>query len=214
MARSLVTLMAICALGLLWTTAASASQGSCSSQLSRTANSRTVSADALDQSLFNDAVLHYVNVERCIRGLSPLRSDGSLIRATRQHSAHMASNAYISHNSKQTGYSGLKDRLSRARVRYNVAGENIAKSFVFAFDRRSVSGDASSCKFRFSSNGRNVPRHTYDSLAKNLVLLWMESPTHRSNILHNSFHRAGATIGIESDPKFCGTSYVAQNFAN
>ena len=212
MARSFVTWMAICALGLFWTTAASASQGSCNSQLSGSANSRTVSADALDQNLFNDAVLHYVNVERCSRGLSPLRSDSNLIRATRQHSTHMARNAYISHNSRQAGYRDLQDRLSKARVKYNLAGENVAKSFVFAFDRRNV-GSQSQCQFKFS-NGATVPRHTYDSLAKDLVVLWMESPAHRKNILERSFHRVGATIGVNNDPNFCGTVYVAQNFAN
>ena len=181
-------------------------------QLSGSANSRTVSADALDQSLFNDAVLYYVNIERCNRGLSPLRSDNNLIRATRQHSTHMARNAYISHNSKQTGYRNLQDRLSKANVRYNLAGENVAKSFVFAFDRRNV-GSQSQCQFKFS-NGATVPRHTYDSLAKDLVVLWMESPAHRKNILERSFHRVGATIGVNNDPNFCGTVYVAQNFAN
>ena len=212
MARSLVTLMALCALGVFWTTTASAAQDNCTAPLSGTANSRIVSADALDQSLFNDAVLHYVNVERCSRGLAPLRSDNNLIQATQQHSDHMARNAYVSHSSKQAGYRNLQDRLSKARVRYNIAGENVAKSFVFAFDRRNV-GAQSRCNFKFS-NGTTVPRHTYDSLAKDLVVLWMESPAHRKNILENSFNRAGATIGVNIDPNFCGTVYVAQNFAN
>lgn len=130
MARSLVTWLAICALGLIWTTTASASQGSCNTQLTRVANSRTVSADALDQNLFNIAVLHYVNIERCNHGLTPLRSDNNLIRATSQHSRHMASNAYVSHKSRQSGYRNLQDRLSKARVNYRVAGENVIKSFV------------------------------------------------------------------------------------
>jgi len=213
MARSFAALMAFFALGIFWTTAATASQSSCSSPLAGNADNRTVSADALDQELFNAAVLHYVNIERCKRGLSPLRSDNTLIRATRQHALHMASNAYVSHNSKQAGYRNLQDRLSKARVNYRIAGENVAKSFVFAFDRRNV-GAQSACNFRFKSTGGAVPRHTYDSLAKDLVVLWMESPTHRSNILHTSFRRAGATIGVNNDPSFCGTVYVAQNFAN
>lgn len=214
MARSLVTLMAICALGLIWTTAASASQGSCNTQLSRTVNSRAVSADRLDQNLFNDTVLYYVNIERCNRGLTPLRSDNTLIRATRQHSRHMASNAYISHKSQQSGYRNLQDRLTKAHVKYRIAGENVAKSFVFAFDRRNVGSGRAQCEFNFASNGRAVPRHTYDTLAKDLVVLWMASPTHRSNILHRDFRRAGATFGVDPDTSFCGTIYAAQNFAN
>ena len=205
--------MAIFALGTFWTTAASAAQGSCNTRLSASAGSKAVSADALDQGLFNNAVLFYVNVERCNRGLTPLESDSTLIRATSQHTTHMATNAYVSHKSKQSGYRNLQDRLSKARVRYRIAGENVAKSFVFAFNRQNV-GASAQCQFRFSSNGSRVPRHTYDSLAKDLVVLWMESPTHRSNILHRDFRRAGATIGVNNDPNFCGTVYVAQNFAN
>lgn len=205
--------MAVFVFGLTIGTSASASQATCNAPLTSAADSRVVTPNALDQALFNDAVLHYVNVERCRRGLSPLKSDNSLIRATRQHALHMATNSYVSHNSKQAGYRNLQDRLSRARVKYRIAGENVAKSFVFAFDRRNI-GTKSACNFRFTNTGGSVPRHTYDSLAKDLVVLWMESPTHRSNILHNSFHRAGATIGVNEDPNFCGTVYVAQNFAN
>ena len=205
--------MAVFALGTFWTTAASAAQGSCITRLSASASSKAVSADALDQTLFNDAVLYYVNAERCARGLAPLGSDNTLIRATSQHSTHMASNAYVSHTSKQAGYRNLQDRLSRARVRYRIAGENVAKSFVFAFNRQNI-GASARCQFRFSSNGSRVPRHTYESLAKDLVVLWMESPTHRSNILHRDFRRAGATIGVNNDSNYCGTIYVAQNFAN
>lgn len=213
MARSLVTLMAICAFGLLSTTAALASQGGCTGQLTSAADNRVVSAETLDQTLFNAAVLHYVNIERCNRGLTPLKSDNKLIRATRQHSSNMASNAYVSHQSQQSGYRNLKDRLTKANVRYQVAGENVAKSFVFAFDRRNI-GSSGNCQFRFSSTGGVVPRHTYDSLAKDLVSLWMESPTHRRNILYRDYRRAGATIGIDTDSSYCGTVYVAQNFAN
>ncbi len=214
MARSLVTLMAICALGLIWTTAAFASQGSCNTQLTHIANSRAVSAETLDQSLFNVAVLHYVNIERCNRGLAPLRSDNNLIRATSQHSRHMASNAYVSHKSQQSGYRNLQDRLSKARVNYRVAGENVIKSFVFAFNRQAVGGDRANCRFSYASNGNPVPRHTYDSLAKDLVALWMASTTHRKNILHRDYRRAGATFGVNADPNYCGTVYAAQNFAN
>ncbi|MGE4612081.1 MAG: CAP domain-containing protein [Paracoccaceae bacterium] len=214
MARSLVALMVFCTFGVLWTTAASAAPASCNATLSSNASSRAVTADALDQALFNDAVLHYVNVERCNRGLTPLRSDNDLIQATSQHSAHMASNAYVSHNSRQAGYRELQDRLSKAKVQYRVAGENVIKSYVFAFNRQNIGSSGRACQFRFASNGSRVPRHTYNSLAKDLVALWMVSKTHRSNILHRDFSRAGATFGVDGNSSLCGTVYAAQNFAN
>lgn len=180
----------------------------------REAQTTEIFAGRVDQKLFNFAVLHYVNEERCRRGLTQLQTDIKLLRATNQHSAHMAANGYTSHTSRQVGYRDLQDRLAKANVHYRVAGENVVKSYVFDFDRRSVSKGPSDCDFKFNSNGRAVERHSYDTLAKDLVDLWMESPTHKSNILYPQYRHAGATAAISVDQGLCGTIYAVQNFSS
>lgn len=175
---------------------------------------REISQTNIDQNLFNAAVLYYVNEERCSRGLAKLQPDTQLMRATIQHSTHMAANAYVSHQSRQIGYRDLQDRLAKAHVVYRLAGENVAKSYVFAFDKQPVFGDEGSCSYKFAHNGDRVRRHTYGTLAKDLVGLWMASPTHRSNILHRGYRRAGATFGMNAAAGFCGTIYAVQNFAS
>jgi len=199
---------------MLFSSEVEASQRDCNPQLESGARAREVRVGNIDQELFNSSVLTYVNVERCKRGLVQLQPDASLMRATLQHSSHMATNTYVSHKSTQAGYRDLQDRLAKAGVHYRVAGENVAKSFVFAFNKQSISGDRANCRFNYASNGNRVPRHTYDTLAKDLVILWMASPTHRSNILHRSFRKVGATFDINSGQGFCGTIYAAQNFSN
>lgn len=204
----------IFAAGYLLPVTATASQYDCTPQLSSSASARAVRQNGIDQELFNTAVLFYVNVERCNQGLVTLRPDARFMQATFQHSSHMAANAYVSHKSRQAGFRNLQDRLAKANAKYRVAGENIVQSFVYAFNKQSVSSNPENCSFNFVRNGSRVPRHTYDTLAKDLVSLWMASPTHRSNILHRSYRRAGATFGINSNQGFCGTIYAVQNFSN
>ncbi|HSF92343.1 MAG TPA: CAP domain-containing protein [Paracoccaceae bacterium] len=172
-----------------------------------------ISPTSVDQALFDAAVLHFVNIERCAHGLSALRSDASLQRATARHSEHMATNAYLSHKSRAPGMRDLADRLKKARVSYKVAGENIAKSFVFAFYKSPIGGNSATCDFKYAKSGAKVPVHTYASMAEDLVDMWMDSPSHRKNILYAGFRRAGATANIDAS-EYCGTIYAAQNFAN
>lgn len=214
MFNNLEAAIVIIAVGFLLPATASASRYACAPQPIGSELVREVRQSTIDQHLFNTAVLYYVNEERCSRGLTELQPDTRLMRATLQHSAHMAANAYVSHKSRQIGFRDLQDRLAKARVVYRFAGENVAKSFVFAFDKQLVSSDQGSCRFNYASNGSRVPRHTYGTLAKDLVDLWMASPTHRSNILHSGYRRAGATFGINTAQGFCGTVYAVQNFAN
>jgi len=126
----------------------------------------------------------------------------------------MATNAYVSHKASQIGFRNLQDRLAKADVKYRLAGENVAQNFVYAFNKQNVSRNQENCGFNFVNNGSRVPRHTYDTLAKDLVANWMASPIDRSNILHHSYRRAGATFGINSAQGFCGTIYAVQNFSN
>lgn len=206
--------VSVFAAGYLLPASATASQYNCTPQLSSSASDREVRQNGIDQELFNTAVLFYVNVERCNQRLATLQPDARLMQATFQHSSHMAANAYVSHKSRQAGFRDLQDRLAKANAEYRVAGENIVQSFVYAFNKQSVSSNPENCSFNFVRNGSRVPRHTYDTLAKDLVSLWMASPTHRSNILHRNYRRAGATFGINSTQGFCGTIYAVQNFSN
>lgn len=65
-----------------------------------------------------------LNEERARQGLPPLRADPELAEVARRHSADMFARGYFSHVTPE-GHDP-SDRIREARVRYLVAGENIA----------------------------------------------------------------------------------------
>lgn len=70
-------------------------------------------------------ILNLVNEERSSRGLSALTLDSSLNEVAQLKAEDMAENRYFSHNSPT--YGSAFDMLKEYGIRYNTAGENIAK---------------------------------------------------------------------------------------
>lgn len=69
-------------------------------------------------------LLEMVNAERMQRGLKPLQPDPELTRVARAHSRDMFARSYFSHVSPDRD--DPFDRMREAKVRYLVAGENLA----------------------------------------------------------------------------------------
>ncbi|HEY0887345.1 MAG TPA: CvpA family protein [Ramlibacter sp.] len=69
-------------------------------------------------------MLEMVNAERLQRGLKPLQADPELTQVARAHSRDMFARSYFSHVSPDRD--DPFDRMREARVRYLVAGENLA----------------------------------------------------------------------------------------
>lgn len=70
-------------------------------------------------------VLRLVNIERQKEGLTPLVADSQLSNVARKKSEDMATNNYFSHTSPT--YGSLSNMLKSFGVKYNAAGENIAR---------------------------------------------------------------------------------------
>jgi len=69
-------------------------------------------------------MLEMVNAERTQRGLKPLQADPELTQVARAHSRDMFARGYFSHVSPDRD--DPFDRMREAKVRYLVAGENLA----------------------------------------------------------------------------------------
>ncbi len=69
-------------------------------------------------------MLQLINEERSQNGLPPLSSDTKLTAAARAHSADMFTRGYFSHNTPEN--INPFQRLHRAGIKYNYAGENLA----------------------------------------------------------------------------------------
>lgn len=71
-------------------------------------------------------VLDAINRERTSRGLSPLQLDPELVRLARQKSQDFIDNKYFAHRSPVLG--SAYDMMRKAGIKYNYAGENLAKT--------------------------------------------------------------------------------------
>lgn len=120
-------------------------------------------------------VVRLTNLERANLGLNPLVWDEKLARAARYHAADMAHDVYFDHASF--------DRKDGRLVRLGIE---------FARIRR----------FDGKGSGENIALMPTDS-AEEVVRRWMESRSHKENILNPAYRRVG--VG------FCG-GYWVQDF--
>ena len=171
------------------------------------------SAKSINASLLDASVRLEVNYHRCRAGLPPLRSEARLTKIAKGHSDWMARARNLSHKSTVSGRRTLKDRMKRTGIRYTAAAENIGVLPRFRIGRKRFSvRDAASCQFTDSA-GQAVPAHSYQSLSRKIVGMWLASPGHRRNILNPGMRVAGAAIALDTKARFCGQYYITQNFS-
>ena len=175
---------------------------------------QSIDPQAIDQWLFDAAVRHAANAERCRRGLPPLAADPALALAASLHSGDMVRHGFFDHSSPVSGRGTLRDRLSPGAAQYIRAAENIAEISLYGFAGRHFSRrDPAACDFTFTPGGPSIPRQSYAGAARTLIGNWMDSAGHRRNLLHPDMTRHGAGVAFRPDPAICGTLVVVQDFA-
>ena len=174
---------------------------------------QTVPTTRIDQSLLSRSVRNEVNFHRCRAGLPALRDAGrGLDKQAAKHSQWMASTQQLSHRSTVPGLSTLKQRVSAAGVRYRTGAENIGMVHRYQIDnRRFKILDSQQCNFT-AQQGQTLPAHSYASLARHIVNLWMDSPGHRRNILDRQVNRVSTAVAFDPKAKYCGRFWLTQNF--
>ena len=108
----------------------------------------------------------------------------------------------------------LTQRLKRQSVSFRLAAENIAMDKVYRLLGRPISMNSSGCNFTYGDTREPVPKHTYASLAEQVVNRWLASPGHRKSLLSTRFQRLGSGVGIDPGGVACGDLYLVQNFAD
>ncbi|MFT3973539.1 MAG: CAP domain-containing protein [Amaricoccus sp.] len=173
-----------------------------------------VSLDAPDQQLFGEAVLRYSNAARAASGRAPLRLDAGLSQAASDHARNMARLRTHSHVLPVKGQRDLKQRIHRQSLSFRLAAENIARDKVFRLLGRPISVAHDGCRFTDGDTGAPVPRHTYASLAQQVVNRWLASPPHRASLLSKNYTRLGTGIAADATGPACGDFYLVQDFAD
>lgn len=207
-----IKIIAACIGAALFLTAPDAAEA-CSRTVSKKAAQTIVPAGRINQSLLEDAIREEVNFHRCRAGLRQVGDAGTgMSRQAQKHSAWMARTQQLTHRSTVPGASTLKQRVKNAGLRIRTGSENIGMVHRYRIDnRRFKILNSSACQFA-TYEGQALPAHSYASLARHVVDLWMQSPGHRKNILDKRVSKMSAAVAFDPKAQYCGRFWVTQNF--
>lgn len=185
----------------------------CSRSVSQTAAKTVVPANRIDQGLLEAAIRAEVNYHRCRAGLRDVSDAGSaLAKQAEKHSIWMAKTQQLTHRSTVAGAATLQQRVKNAGLKVRTGSENIGMVHRYQIDNhRFKILNSSACQFA-TYEGQALPAHSYASLARHIVNLWMESPGHRRNILDKKVSRMSAAVAFDPNAQYCGRFWVTQNF--
>lgn len=206
--KKLITIIAFLSATFLFTLDAQA----CSRRTVPGSDKMIMPERRINESLLDAAVRVEVNYYRCRAGLRPVRSDTGLRKLAKGHSKWMARASNMSHISTVSGRRTLGDRLKRSGIRWKAAAENIGMVHRFQLEAQRFYAGNSSCEFT-NSTGHKIQPHSYKSLARYIVKLWMGSPGHRHNIMDRRMTKVGTAIALDRKAQFCGTYYITQDFS-
>ena len=147
-------------------------------------------------------VFQYTNEERNKHGKSSLTNDARLASIARGHSYDMGNRGFFDHDTPEgleptdrannAGHSCRKDYGSYYTI--GIA-ENIAQHWLYT-------------SYMTIGIKSSYTWHSEESLAREIVDGWMNSPGHRENILDSDYDRLGVGISITKDDAV----YATQNF--
>lgn len=183
----------------------------CSRAVSKKAAQTIVPTGRIDQNLLDDAIRAEVNYHRCRAGLSNVTDAGNgLAKQAKRHSQWMARSQQLTHRSTVAGAATLKQRVKASGVKFKTGSENIGMVHRYQIDNRrfKIKGQ---CQFA-TYEGKALPAHSYASLARHSVNLWMNSPGHRKNILDRKVKKVSTAVAFDPNAQYCGRFWLTQNF--
>ncbi|MEL7026148.1 MAG: CAP domain-containing protein [Pseudomonadota bacterium] len=185
----------------------------CTRALPAKATQIVVPTSRINHSLFDQSVRAEVNYHRCRAGLGALGDAGNSIeKVARGHSNWMAQRQILSHQSTVPGQASLRQRIKSTGVSFRTGSENIGMVHRYRIDnRRFKIVDAGSCQFA-TFEGAPLRAHSYATLARHIVQLWMDSPGHRKNILDGRVSKTTVAVAFDPNAQYCGRYWVTQNF--
>lgn len=172
-----------------------------------------VPAKGINQSLLDEAIRVEVNYHRCRAGLPALgRAGPALVKQAEKHSRWMAKTQQLTHRSTVAGSATLKQRLKKAGLRFKTGAENIGMVHRYQIDnKRFKIVNSGACQFT-TYQGQPLPAHSYASLARHVVNLWMNSPGHRKNILNRQVTKMSSAVAFDPNAQYCGRFWLTQKF--
>jgi uncharacterized protein YkwD len=160
------------------------SPGELASPLADAAANATDPAE-IDEQQVEMLVRESINERRADRGLASLSSSASLQEQARLHSEDMVGHDELAHDLPG---STTEERLTMASC--DAGGENVAQTW---YQERVDTAEGE----RYTGDE--------DELAEALVMQWMNSPSHRENLLREEWSETGVGIELTDDDKVYAT---------
>lgn len=176
---------------------------------------RAIDTAACDAALVEEAVFAAANKARAARNLNPLLPHPVLSRSARKTSLEQARNRTLSHTSRDPERRHLQDRLRKEGIRLiNVTvGENLGVDYILRIADRPFYMDSTRVPpAPVNAETLNpIAPFTYRQFGETMVDHWLNSPTHRENLLNPRFEwmGVGAVSGLYQD---FDAVYVTQHF--
>ena len=201
-------------LALLFTVGFAAAANACTVQAVSGSNER-INPKKINVAKMSQVITAYTNQARCQKRRKPLAYSKTLTKAADGHAKWMGKNSKLSHTSNKAGHRDLRARFKKARVKFRAGAENIAQTARLTIPPGETFRilDAGSCKFQ-RKNGQPIVPHTYDSLGKELVRLWVVSKGHNKNLMNRKFNNMGGAVGYDPKGRYCGAFYAVQVFSD
>lgn len=186
----------------------------CNRSVSKKAAATIVPTGRIDQVLLDQAIRTEVNYHRCRAGLRKVGDAGKgMGREAEKHSTWMAKTQNLKHRNTISGSKTLQQRVQRAGIRnVRTGSENIGMVHRYQVDGlRFRIIDSNACQFA-TYDGQALGAHSYATLARHIVTLWMNSPGHRKNILDRTVTKTRTSVAFDGVSKYCGRFWLTQNF--
>ena len=170
-----------------------------------------------DLNFLNATLFHLTNIERVKHGFSVLGFYEELYRSALLHSEMMIRHDFFDHlNKKQRQWREPSDRIFYFEDSYRAIAENIVENNLLDHQgsvlRYRTEYTSDGTLVYLDEQGTLIPYASYLSIAKRLVLQWMNSPPHRANILDERFNLLGCACAIDTQ-KIPVLIRCTQNFA-
>ena len=146
----------------------------------------------LDETTVESLVIEKVNQQRLAEGLDPVEHNPALTAVARNHSADMVNREYYAHENPEG--EGPGDRVRHGGLDCEAVGENIAGTWY---------------QKEVETNGGSKRHTNPEELADGVVDQWLNSLSHRNNMLDPRWEETGVGVVYTADrevivtQKFC-----------
>ncbi len=158
---------------------------------------RKINPEDFNPELLNAAIFFATNEIRAKKNLSVLKYNPLLAKAATIHSKDMVKGNFFNHtNNKNKKHREPEDRAKAAGISNPKIAENIIEGFLIVYSSGEKVNPGEKGEFFDPKTQKQLPFHTYISLADQLMKNWMNSKGHRANILSDEALELG-----------CGTAF-------